>query len=110
MSAVYAAVSPVSSKSIFSYRDELPHGREHCRAGILRPFIGADGNLYPCNSVQILRQGAVCNNPPECSLGHWTAFDTIPVFDGRACARCFYDQVNDILDVAQFKPEHLEFV
>jgi MoaA/NifB/PqqE/SkfB family radical SAM enzyme len=110
MLAVMESAGAVSTKSIFSWRDECPPGYEQCRAGMLRPFIGADGNLYPCNSVQILRAGAQRDNPQDCSLGHWIQFDKMEPFDGRKCARCFYGHINETLAMATDKPEHLEFV
>lgn len=94
---VQSTVEAVSGKAIFQRRDKFERGANPCLLSRLKPFIDADGQVYPCCGVQYATDEVRCL-PESMRMCHWTGFYDAPSFDGSVCQRCFYGQYNWTLD------------
>jgi hypothetical protein len=110
MQNVVETLTGISEKAMFSWRANAPCGEKDCRAGMLRPVVAADGYLYPCTNVQLFHENGNRDNPEHCRLGRWDEYYKMSVFDGSKCWRCFYENVNKVLDWLVYPPDDKEFI
>ena len=83
------------------YQDRKTHtrGAEPCYISLLKPVVGADGNLYPCCGTQYAE--AI----PSLDYGPGMRMETEAIgalyrqqrFFRGGCSRCYYDDYNTIL-------------
>jgi len=99
---------------IYQGRKEFVQGRKECLISLLKPVIGADGNLYPCCGTQYAMDpppgdydSSMCMGP-EADL--YNLYLKQKCFDGSNCVRCYYDEYNSELEMMVIPLEHKEFV
>jgi len=108
MAEVEAACA-FSSKAIFQGRSAFATGQKHCHISKLKPVINADGNIFPCCGVQYATDD-LKKMPKACSMGHWSTFHTMPIFDGRVCKKCYYSDYNKALELMTTPVKHERFL
>jgi organic radical activating enzyme len=114
MSTIKSGITIDDSKVIYQGRKEFTHGVKDCRISLLRPTIGADGNIYPCCGVQYAWQESPLDLPEGMKMGHIRDIKAIyanqGIFDGTQCYRCYYGEYNETLDILTQNIEHREFL
>ena len=93
---VQSAVQSVSEKAIFQRRENFTDGANPCLVSRLKPFIDADGQVYPCCGVQYATDELRCL-PKSMRICHWMEYCDARPFDGSICRRCFYGEYNRVL-------------
>jgi len=102
------------SIAIYQGRKEPRRGSD-CYIGYLKPLISADYKVYACCGVQYALKTPSKKLPDELCLG--SAFDLEKIMqnsntplDGSICARCYYTDYNNILEILLSDIDHKEFV
>ena len=99
---------------IYQGRKEFVKGRKKCLISLLKPVIGADGNLYPCCGAQYAKDPPPGDYDETMCMG--IAADLYEIyqgqryFDGSQCVRCYYDDYNSLLEQMIEPIEHEEFL
>ena len=99
---------------IYQGRKKFVHGRKKCLISLLKPVIGADGNLYPCCGAQYAKDPPPGDYDETMCMG--IAADLYEIyqgqryFDGSQCVRCYYDDYNSLLEQMIEPIEHEEFI
>lgn len=104
------------SKVIWQGRKDHKRGAKRCWISLLKPLIGADGNLYPCCGVQYAQEQMALDLPESMSMGPafdveavWNRNDQVP-FDGSRCTRCYYGEYNEVIEALRGENSHAQFV
>ena len=109
MQAAERAVEGITDKALFQYRHNHEPGQHPCYVSRLKPYIDADGSMYPCCGVQYAVH-ETATLPATMRLCHWTRYADASAFDGSICRRCFYARTNEVLEVQLHALPHREFV
>lgn len=101
------------SKVIFQGRKSFVRGSNPCYISLLKPVVGADGNLYPCCGVQYALDKPSRDYEKKMCMGNWRELprliDEQKFYDGSNCVRCYYNEYQFIGNLV--KPlEHVRFV
>lgn len=96
-------------KVIVQPRDDFTPGAMRCHISKLKPFLAADGYIYPCCGVQYA-DGADRCFPERFRMSAWREFSKAETFDGSRCQKCYYGAYNDALDSMLRPMEHVRFV
>jgi len=103
-----------SPRIIYQHRKEYSRGPVDCRIGLLKPFVGAEGNVYPCCAIQFALGDGRYALPKElslCAIEEIRAFWSRPVlFNGARCVQCYYEMYNDVLRILSSDIDHQEFM
>lgn len=100
------------SKIIWQPRAGYARGAKKCYVSLLRPTIGADGNIYPCCGAQYMYP----DTPRDFqgSMGHYSELPEIIAeqryFDGSKCTKCYYNAYNEVLGLLLDGVQHKEFL
>jgi len=95
---------------IWQDRQEYTRGVKDCRISLLKPVIGPDGLVFPCCGVQYAQQEASLDLPESMAMGYWGDIGNLTCFDGRQCAKCYYEGYNTLLAALVDDIEHVPFV
>jgi hypothetical protein len=57
------------SKVLYQERKTFTRGAKKCRMSLLKPFIGADGFIYPCCGIQYAKEGETLGFPASMRMG-----------------------------------------
>jgi hypothetical protein len=105
-----------NAKNIMVYlsRKKYVAGCGDCRISLLRPIIGADGEIYPCCGTSSAHAEMDLALPKNMSLGHISQMEKIwkdqAYFNGDQCSRCYYDEYNQVLNSYFSDITHHNFV
>lgn len=81
-------------------RSEYTRGQKDCWISLLKPFIAADGYIYPCCGVQYAK-GETLDFDKTMRLGNASDIDSIISkqipYCGDDCEKCYYKAYNNIL-------------
>lgn len=106
--------APGETRVIYQGRKEYTTGQKHCLISLLKPTIGADGGIYPCCGVQYALVNPSRDFEKTMRMGHWTEFRDIMReqrhFDGSVCAKCYYKEYNDVLQMKVMRVKHKEHI
>jgi MoaA/NifB/PqqE/SkfB family radical SAM enzyme len=84
-----------TSKVIFQGRKTFVKGTTPCYISLLKPVVGADGNLYPCCGTQYALNNDDRNYVKSLSMGNWRDLPSLiekqQFFCGSKCQRCYYE-------------------
>jgi hypothetical protein len=94
MVTVKEACDGLTDKAIFQTRSKFTRGMNPCYISKLKPYIDADGEVYPCCGVQYAIPSDLRRLPPRFKMGNWRDFCHVPPFDGSICQVCYYEQYN----------------
>ncbi|ODS41643.1 MAG: hypothetical protein A7315_00915 [Candidatus Altiarchaeales archaeon WOR_SM1_79] len=101
-----------TEKVIWQPRASYTKGAKKCYVSLLRPTIGADGQIYPCCGAQYMYPDTPRNF--QGSMGHYSELPEIieeqRFFDGSKCVKCYYNAYNEVLGLLLDGMEHKEFV
>ena len=100
----------ISKKVLWQNRAKYTHGSKLCRMPFVKPVIDANGNLFPCCGTQYAIKGKERANPSELNLGSWRTFDSLKIFSGSICDKCYYDVQNKALDTLTKQFAHKDFI
>jgi len=87
----------------------------NCYWGYLKPFLYADGYVYPCSST-VLNPDANKQFNSTYRLCHWMEMDKIwkleikSMVDTKRCEHCVFGDQNRMLEYALNKQEHEDFI
>lgn len=101
-------------KPVFFQRKEFETPPQ-CYWGYLKPFLYADGFVYPCSST-VLNPNANKQFNPIYRLTHWTDVKEFwnkgihSLIDTKHCEHCVFAGQNKILEYALEKREHENFI
>jgi len=99
---------------IYQPRNEPTRGSKKCLISLLKPTIGANGQIYPCCGAQYAIKDSKRDFIKEMSMGHIKDIKEIMndqrYFDGSICDVCYYKGYNNILGLMTEKVEHKEWV
>jgi MoaA/NifB/PqqE/SkfB family radical SAM enzyme len=114
MEIIRAHITTDDRLVIYQGRKQYDPGQKKCWISLLKPVIGADGEIYPCCGVQYAHQEQDLDLPQSMCMGTIGDIESIynkqTPFEGSVCARCYYKNYNDILDQMIVPTEHMEFV
>jgi len=103
-----------NSKVIFQGRKLYTKGQEDCYISLLKPNIGADGDIYPCCGVQYALEDPSLDYEKSMRMGHMRDIEKIyrkqKWFNGSVCKKCYYGNYNDALSAMMRETQHKEFV
>jgi len=101
------------SRVIYQERTNFKCGRT-CFISLLKPFLSADGWVYPCCGTQYALAKPSLDNDTSMRICKGDKIDkvykTSVPFDGSACQRCYYDSYNELLAVLISDIKHKKFV
>ena len=99
---------------IYQGRKNTPAGHPKCWISLIKPYIGADGGIYPCCAVQYAKKELSFNTPKDMRMGTIDEIDEIwdaqVPFDGSKCVRCHYHQYNTTWNQLKQGVDHAEFI
>jgi MoaA/NifB/PqqE/SkfB family radical SAM enzyme len=102
-----------TSKVVYQGKKEWTHGVKDCYISLMKPFIAADGYIYPCCGITYAL-GDEKREPLGMRMGHFTEWEKIVEkqqnFDGSACIKCFYPEYNAVLKALKSDIHHKEFI
>lgn len=108
------AMMPGEHLVIYQERKAYTKGHKRCLISLLKPVIGPDGGIWPCCGVQYALSKPTNDMEASMRMGDWTDFRDIMqkqrCFNGSVCARCYYENYNQLLDLMTRRIEHKEFV
>ena len=102
------------SRVIYQGRKNTTKGFRQCWISLIKPYIGADGGVYPCCAVQYAKDPVSFDTPVDMRMG--TLGDVSAIwekqepFDGSVCVRCHYHQYNTVWGVLKQGVDHAEFI
>jgi MoaA/NifB/PqqE/SkfB family radical SAM enzyme len=100
------------SKVLYQNREEFTQGAKCCLIGLVKPVLNADGFYYPCCGVQYAT-AAVKHMPVDMIIGK-SIKDLLysqKAFDGSVCKKCYYNNYNELFNIASSSSlRHKEFV
>ena len=103
-----------SSRVYFQDRNDYNKGQQKCYMPLIKPVLGADGNIYPCCGIQYSEQSGNLNYSKNNSMGNDIndIWDNQKTFNGLKCKQCYNDSYNRIIDsLSQSKNLiHKEFI
>jgi len=88
---------------------------DNCYWGYLKPFLYADGYIYPCSST-VLNPDADKQFNSSYRLCHWTEVDKVwkseikSIIDTKRCEHCVFMRQNQMLQYAFSEQEHEDFI
>ena len=100
---------------IYQARKNYTGGREKCLISLLKPVVGPDGSVFPCCGVQYAESEPSKDLSDSMSMGDYKDFvnriNNSDSFNGSKCAKCYYDDYNEVLDLmTDRKIDHVNFV
>lgn len=99
---------------IYQARQHWTIGTKDCFISLLKPLVGADGQLYACCGSQYSLGNQVRDYPTDMTMGAVEnfprIFETQMHFDGSRCKVCYYQHYNDCLRVLKSQVQHVKFV
>jgi MoaA/NifB/PqqE/SkfB family radical SAM enzyme len=99
---------------IYQGRKNTPAGHPRCWISLIKPYIGADGGIYPCCAVQYAKEELSFTTPKDMRMGTIEDIDDIwdeqKPFDGSKCVRCHYHQYNTTWNQLKQGIDHAEFI
>jgi hypothetical protein len=103
-----------TSKVIYQGKKEFTNGDKDCWISLIKPFIGADGYVYPCCGITYAHKDEQGVEPKSMRMGHWSQLADIisnqQNFKGSGCDKCYYPEYNAILSVLRNDIKHEEFI
>jgi len=99
----------ITSKAIFQQRSRPGPGQNPCLIAQLKPWVDADGGIYPCCGVQYATDEQP-NIPEWMRRGEWHEFPKLTKFDGSRCIRCWYGEYNRLLEYWTRPLKHKNFL
>lgn len=103
-----------TSKVIFQGKKEYNPGHPSCLISLIKPFIAADGYVYPCCGITYAFDDNQRKEPHEMRMGHWREMPEIwknqKNFNGGDCKKCYYKEYNDVLNALKSDIVHKEFI
>ncbi len=99
-------------KVIFQDRGKYTKGAHNCFLSLIKPVIGADGNIYPCCGIQY----AFPNTKKDYNHKMGSIEEIKQIWDnsrwfyGGNCQKCYYNYYNDLVDQLTFDHKHMEFI
>ena len=100
------AVRGKTDDSLVIYQERKHHeiGCRPCYISLLKPVIGADGNLYPCCGTQYAEEAPSLDYGPTMQM---PTNDIERIYKDQlyfkgGCARCYYNNYNEILKTLLF--------
>lgn len=100
------------NKVLYQNREAFTHGSRRCLIGLVKPVLNADGFYYPCCGVQYATD-AVKHMPVDMIMGKSIKelFNGQRPFDGSVCKKCYYNNYNELFNIASSTTlQHKEFV
>lgn len=98
---------------VFQGKKEWTHGVKDCYISLMKPFIAADGFVYPCCGITYAF-GDEKREPLGMRMGHYSEWKEIVAkqqnFDGSNCMKCFYPEYNATLKALKSDIKHKEFI
>jgi len=114
MDKVKESIRVDDSLAIYQSRQDFTRGQNPCYISLLKPVLGADGNVYPCRGAQYAIDGEKLDLVSQMSMGSINEFPSLVsdqmFFDGTVCDRCYYSEYNNALEDMLCPMKHLEFV
>jgi len=102
----------IDERVIYQARSNPTRGAEKCWISLLKPTVGADGEIYPCCGVQYALNDSKRDFTGRMSMG--TDIKDInegqKVFNGSICDKCYYSGYNQTLDLLMKDIKHPEWV
>ena len=104
----------IDERVIFQPRSKFQRGKERCLVSLLRPTIGADGNIYPCCGAQYAINGSDKDFVDDMCMGG--SDEIIEIwkdqrhFNGSKCDVCYYSGYNNLLELLLKKVRHESWV
>ncbi len=99
---------------IYQGRKNTTPGFKQCWISLVKPYIGADGGVYPCCGVQYAEKEISFDTPASMRMGTIQDIRRIwaqqKPFDGSQCVRCHYHQYNVIWNQLKQGINHAEFI
>ena len=99
---------------IYQGRKNTTPGFKQCWISLIKPYIGADGEIYPCCGVQYAEDVVSFNTPKSMRMGNISDIRSIWAkqvpFDGSKCVRCHYHQYNTVWGMLKQGIHHAEFI
>jgi organic radical activating enzyme len=99
---------------IYQQRKYFTAGAKDCQISLLKPYISADGMIYPCCGVQYAMKEEFRGFPKLMQMGHYKDLPALvkgqKIFDGENCVKCYYEEYNHALSSLKSKLEHPEFL
>jgi len=111
---VEALVGVDNPRIIYQHRKEFFRGPANCRIGLLKPYVGSEGNIYPCCGIQFALGDKRYALPKElslCAIEDIKEFWHKPtLFNGSQCVQCYYQMYNDVLRILTSNIAHGGFL
>jgi len=99
---------------IYQGRKNTTRGFKECWTSLVKPYIGADGGVYPCCGVQYAEEEVSYTTPVGMRMGK--ICDIVDIwneqkpYDGSRCVRCHYHQSNQVLGLLMAGIDHADFI
>ena len=111
---VEGEIPEANDTMVYLSRKKYVPGCVDCRISLLRPIIGADGEIYPCCGTSSAHEYMDLALPKNMSIGHVSRMKEIwkdqAYFNGENCSRCYYDEYNQVLNSYFTEITHHNFV
>lgn len=102
------------SRVIYQGRKNTTPGFKQCWCSLVKPYIGADGGIYPCCGVQYAEEEISFNTPVAMRMGTIEDIKTIwnaqTPYNGSKCVRCHYHQYNTVWNQLKQGVDHADFI
>lgn len=103
-----------TSRIVFQGKKDYCAGTKDCYISLIKPFIAADGYIYPCCGVTYAQEHEQKKEPKNMRMGHWSDLPSIiraqKNYNGNSCTKCYYPEYNAVLKALKTKTEHKEFI
>jgi len=99
---------------LYQGRKEPTKGTKYCYISLLKPLVGANGQVYPCCGTQYAEEDPTLDYGENMNMGSVDEFEerfnNQDFFDGRICAKCYYQKYNEVLGALLSDIKHKEFL
>jgi MoaA/NifB/PqqE/SkfB family radical SAM enzyme len=99
---------------VFQGKKEHVRGEKDCLISLVKPFIAADGYIYPCCGITYAHNDELKVEPKSMRMGHWSELTDIvnnqKNFNGLGCDKCYYPEYNIVLKAIGGDIKHKEFI
>lgn len=99
---------------VFQGKKEHVRGERDCLISLVKPFIGADGYIYPCCGITYAHNDEQKREPASMRMGHWKDLPSIineqKNYNGTLCDKCYYPEYNAVLKAVKGDIKHEEFI
>lgn len=103
-----------TSRVVFQGKKEHVKGCKDCLISLVKPFIAADGYVYPCCGITYAHNEERKKEPKSMRMGHYKDLPQIIEgqhnYNGSDCDVCYYPEYNITLKAMTGDVKHKEFI